>query len=145
MLNYEEISQLIEKGELEQAQKELDDNPSEDAQWYYLQSWILYNLGWYLSSKYCLEQACSLEPDNQLYREKLVGLLKQGEIEPETNDSDTEQTNKAKKGSKRSKRYSKPPKGKIKDDICNGLCEGCASGGCECCCQCGCEGLLSGC
>ena len=131
---FADIHKLIEKGRLDTAQKVLDARVCEDAEWYYLQSWVFYKRGWYLDSKNYLEQACALDPDNQEYKEKMEKLLKQGSLEPDE---------KAKRASeKRLKRAMR--RGKLNNGD-NKLCEACGECCCEGCCQGLCEASLSGC
>ena len=134
---FDDVSKLIEKGKLDTAQKILDDRVCEDAEWYYLQSWVYYKRGWFLDCKSYLEQACALDPDNQDYKEKLDSLLKQGSLELDPK----EQRAREKRLEKAKKRAYRRSKRKGDDDLC------CACGecGCECCCEGLCEGILSGC
>ena len=141
-MNYEEIANLIERGELAQAQKELDDNQTVSAEWFYLQSWIQYELGWYLDSKNNLEQALLLDPDSEIYRERYERLLKQGEMDPDEKETTQE---KSKKNGKGSKSNTKKSKYKVKNDICGDCCEVCGEGCGEGCCQALCEVISGGC
>lgn len=135
---FEDISKLIEKGKLDSAQKVLDAEICDDAEWHYLQSRVYYKRGWFLECKRHLERACELDFDNQQYQEELCDLLQQGtiELDPEEQRAKNKRMKRALRRSKRSTNEDQ-------------LCEACGSGGCECCCECCgqglCEGLLSGC
>lgn len=131
---FDDISKLIEKGKLDTAQNALNARVCEDAEWYYLQSWVFYKRGWYLDCKNYLEQACALDPDNQDYKNKMEQLLKQGSIEIDPNEKRASEK-RLKKAMRRSKRSGN-------DDLC---CEACGECCCEGCCQGLCEGALSGC
>lgn len=133
---FDDIIKLIEKGKLDSAQKALDAKICEDAEWYYLQSWVYYKRGWFLDCKTYLEQACELDPDNQDYKEKLDKLLKQGSIELDPKEQRAKDK-RLKRAMRRSKRNSKAD-----SELC---CEACGECGCEVCCGGLCEGILSGC
>ena len=141
-MNYEEIANLIEKGELEQAQKELDNDQTVSAEWFYLQSWIQYELGWYLDSKNNLEQALLLDPDNELYRDRYERLLKQGETDLDEKETIPE---KSKEDGKSSKSNTKTSKYKVKNNICGDCCQVCGEGCCQGLCEGLCEMMGSGC
>ena len=131
---FEDISHLIEAGELDKAQMELDATVCEDAEWYYLQSWVFYERSWYLDCKNYLEQACMLDPENQDYKNKLDNLLKQGLLQLDDKEQHTgdKRLNKTKRRSKRS----------VNEEALN---EGCAQFCCECGCEFCCELPFSGC
>ena len=133
---FEDIVKLIEKGRLDSAQKVLDVEICDDAEWHYLQSWVFYKRGWFLDCKNHLERACELDPDNQEYKDKLDHLLKQGSIE-----IDSKEKRKSEKRLKRAIRRSKRSS-KADSELC---CEACGECGCEVCCGGACEGILSGC
>ena len=131
---FDDIVRLIERGKLDAAQNVLNAKICEDAEWYYLQSWVFYKRGWFLDCKSYLEQACALDPDNQEYKQKLDDLLKQGSLELDPKEQ-RKRDKRLKKAIRRSKRNGN-------DDLC---CEACGECGCECCCQGACEAALSGC
>ena len=132
---FADIEKLIEKGKLDSAQKVLDAKVCEDAEWFYLQSWVFYKRGWYLDCKNHLEIACELDPNNQDYKEKLEQLLKQGSLEPDEKEKRASEK-RLKKAMRRSQR---------KGDVDGSCGEACAECFCEGCCQGLCEGALSGC
>ena len=71
---YEEIEQLIKKGNLEQAQSKLDIMSERSAEWHYLQSILFYKKNWYNDSKKQLEFACKADPNNTKYSDALLRL-----------------------------------------------------------------------
>ena len=131
---YDDIVKLIEKDRLDTAQNVLNARICEDAELYYLQSWVFYKRGWYLDCKSYLEQACLLDPDNQEYKDKLDKLLKQGSVELSEKEQRAKDK-KLKKAIRRSKHNTNDSK----------LCEACGECICEFCCQGCCEASLSGC
>ena len=126
---FDDIVKLIEKGKLDSAQNALNARVCEDAEWYYLQSWVFYERGWFLDCKSYLEQACALDPDNQEYKEKMEQLLKQGSVEPDPKEQ--------RKREKRLKRTIRRSKHSDNEYLC---CEACG----ECCCEGCCQGLFEG-
>ena len=131
---FADIEKLIEKGRLDAAQSALNSRVCEDAEWYYLRSWVFYKRGWFLDCKSYLEQACLLDPDNQEYKDKMDKLLKQGSLEP----SEKEQRAREKRLKRAMRR------GKL-SNIDNRLCEACGECCCEGCCQGCCEAICSSC
>ena len=131
---YADIYKLIEKGKLDTAQNVLNAKVCDDAEWYYLQSWVFYKRGWYLDCKFYLEQACELDPDNQEYKEQLDKLLKQGSLELSEKEQRTKE--------KRLKRAMRRGTRSHDKEMC---CEVCGECACEGCCQGCCEASLSGC
>lgn len=84
--DYTQIQQLIKDGNLDEAQNLLDERVTRDAEWHYVQSILFYKRNWFLESKKQLELACSLEPDNQRYKqslEKLTKILASNTISPD--------------------------------------------------------------
>lgn len=73
---FDEIDETIRRGELEHAQKMLDDLSDRSAEWHYLQSIIFYKKNWYHESKKQLEFAINLDPVNPKYRNSLDMLTK---------------------------------------------------------------------
>ena len=74
--NYNEISDLIKKGRIEDAQKVLDNDANRDAEWHYLQSVIFYKKNWTNESKKQLEIAISMDPYNNKYKTAYDALNK---------------------------------------------------------------------
>lgn len=66
--SYEEISELLKDGKLDEAQKLLDDFNERNAEWHYLQAVIYHKKNWTNDSKKQLEIAIQLDPDNLKYR-----------------------------------------------------------------------------
>ena len=74
--DYSKIQELIKSGNLDEAQKLLDERVSRDAEWHYIQSILFYKRNWFLESKKQLELACQMEPDNARYKQSLDKLTK---------------------------------------------------------------------
>lgn len=84
--DYGEIQELIKQDRLEEAQQRLDARVNRDAEWHYIQSILFYKRNWFLESKKQLEMACSMEPDNERYKqslEKLTKILASNTISPD--------------------------------------------------------------
>lgn len=69
-----EIEQLIKVGNLDEAQRRLDEIMDRPAEWHYLQSIVFYRKNWYTDSKKQLELACKMDPANVKYRDTLLRL-----------------------------------------------------------------------
>ena len=65
---YEEISELLKKEQLAEAQARLDSFNERPAEWHYLQAVIYYKKNWMNDSKKQLEIAIEMDPSNQKYR-----------------------------------------------------------------------------
>lgn len=74
--DYTAIQQLITAGNLDEAQRKLDERVTRDAEWHYVQSILFYKRNWFLESKKQLELACQMEPENTRYRQSLDKLTK---------------------------------------------------------------------
>ena len=84
--DYSEIQQMIMNNRLDDAQTNLDNRVTRDAEWHYIQSILFYKRNWFLESKKQLELACQMEPDNQRYKqslEKLTKILASNTISPD--------------------------------------------------------------
>ena len=84
--DYSRIQELITSGNLDEAQKLLDERTTRDAEWHYIQSILFYKRNWFLESKSQLELACQMEQDNVRYRqslEKLTKILASNTISPD--------------------------------------------------------------
>ncbi len=66
---FDEVAELIRKGELAGAQSKLDEFNERNGEWHYLQSVVFYKKNWMNESKKQLEIALQLEPVNAKYRE----------------------------------------------------------------------------
>ena len=67
--SYTRVEELINAGNLTEAQRELDSFNERGGRWHYLQSVLFYRKNWVNESKKQLEIAIQLEPDNEKYRE----------------------------------------------------------------------------
>ncbi len=65
---YEEISELLKRGDISGAQARLDDFNERSAEWHYLQAVVYYKKNWTNESKKQLEIAMEMDPSNQKYR-----------------------------------------------------------------------------
>lgn len=73
---YERIKELIKTGNYEAAQNLLDDCPTRDAEWHYIQSTVFFQKSWYIEAKKQLEYAIQIEPNNTKYTNALDRLNK---------------------------------------------------------------------
>lgn len=74
--SYDQIKELIRKGDYEAAQNLLDDTSTRDAEWHYIQSTVFFKKSWFLEAKKQLEFAVNMEPNNDKYKEALDRLNK---------------------------------------------------------------------
>lgn len=130
-----DIPGLIENGELEEAQKLLDEQNERDGRWHYLQSKLYLKKGWHLESRKQLEIALKLEPDNSGYRAEYESLKGLGDA-PYDAQPEAAAEGLDGKDKKRSKKC-----GCTADD-CFLLGSECA---CECCMTGLCEAICNGC
>ena len=65
---YEELTQALKGGDLEKAQRLLDDCNERPAEWHYFQAVVYYKKNWTNDSKKQLEIAIDMDPSNQKYR-----------------------------------------------------------------------------
>ena len=66
--SFEEISELLKKDKIAEAQFELDKFDQRSAEWHYLQAVVYYKKSWTNDSKKQLEIAMQMDPTNQKYR-----------------------------------------------------------------------------
>ena len=66
---YEEVAELIKKGDLAAAQTALDNFNERGAEWHYLQSVVFYKKNWMNESKKQLEIAIQMDGSNAKYRD----------------------------------------------------------------------------
>ncbi len=66
---FAKVEQLLQEGNLQEAQRVLDGFNERGAQWHYLQSVLFYRKNWVNESKKQLEIAMRLEPENEKYKE----------------------------------------------------------------------------
>lgn len=72
--SFSRVEELIKAGNLQEAQRILDEFNERGAQWHYLQSVVFYRKNWINESKKQLEIAMRLDGDNQKYRDAYVKL-----------------------------------------------------------------------
>lgn len=125
------VEKNIKNGALEEAQQELDNIETRDAEWHYFQSIIYYKKNWYTESKKQLQIAIALDDANQKYKtslQKLEEVINQ-------NDHFANAGNNANNANASRAGYSDPNQRNVsqRDQCCNGcglLC--CADTCCEC-------------
>ncbi len=66
---YARVEELIKAGNLQDAQRELDNFNERGGRWHYFQSVVFYRKNWTNESKKQLEIAMQLEPDNEQYKD----------------------------------------------------------------------------
>lgn len=67
--SFERVEELIRSGDIQEAQRVLDQFNERSGRWHYLQSVVFYKKSWMNESKKQLEIAMQLEPDNQKYKD----------------------------------------------------------------------------
>ncbi len=72
--DYSRVESLLKKGNISDAQDELDNYSDRDAEWHYLQSVVFYKKNWMNESKKQLEIAVNMEPYNTKYTEAFAKL-----------------------------------------------------------------------
>ncbi|MCD8201202.1 MAG: hypothetical protein LUD47_03940 [Clostridia bacterium] len=76
---YDNVEELIRKGDINGAQKALDEFTVRNAQWHYLQSVVFYRKNWINESRKQVEIAVQLDPTNAKYRETLRKFAERGD------------------------------------------------------------------
>ena len=66
---FERVEALIKAGDLQEAQRVMDQFNERGAEWHYYQSVLFYRKNWINESKKQLEIAMHLEPDNEKYKD----------------------------------------------------------------------------
>ncbi len=66
---FDEVAELIRKGDISGAQKKLDGFNERSAEWHYLQSVVFYKKNWMNESKKQLEIAIQMDGSNRKYRD----------------------------------------------------------------------------
>ena len=83
---FDEVEELIKKGDIASAQIKLDNINDRSAEWHYLQSIIYYKQNWFLESKKQLEFAMAMDPQNAKFRnsyDKLTKIMASKTVRPE--------------------------------------------------------------
>ena len=78
---FEEIAEMLKRGEVNEAQARLDGFNERNAEWHYLQAAVYFNKKWMNDSKKQLEIAMEMDPDNQKYRAEYGRLNEKNEYE----------------------------------------------------------------
>ena len=81
---YEEVAELIKKGDLSAAQTALDNFNERGAEWHYLQSVVFYKKNWMNESKKQLEIAIQMDGTNSKYRDAYEKLKARTEYKQQT-------------------------------------------------------------
>lgn len=81
---YEEVAELIKKGDLAAAQTALDNFNERGAEWHYLQSVVFYKKNWMNESKKQLEIAIQMDGSNAKYREAYDKLKARADYRQQT-------------------------------------------------------------
>lgn len=81
---YEEVSELIKKGDISGAQAALDNFNERGAEWHYLQSVVFYKKNWMNESKKQLEIAIQMDGSNAKYRDAYEKLKARTEYKQQT-------------------------------------------------------------
>lgn len=68
---YAQIRSAINAGNLSAAEEMLQRCPQRDAEWYFLTGSVYYKKGWFDEASRAYQQACSMDPQNQEYRNAL--------------------------------------------------------------------------
>ncbi len=78
---FEEIAEMLKRGEINEAQARLDGFNERNAEWHYLQAAVYFKKKWMNDSKKQLEIAMEMDPDNQKYRAEYGKLNEKNEYE----------------------------------------------------------------
>ncbi len=81
---FEEVADLIRKGDIAAAQSKLDAFNERNAEWHYLQSVIFYKKNWMNESKKQLEIAMQMDPVNSKYQDAYKKLNARVNYEQQT-------------------------------------------------------------
>ncbi len=66
-----QVRQLLDQGNLGEAQRLLQASPVKNAEWYYLNGRLAYQQGWLDEARNNFWQACSMDPGNMEYRQTM--------------------------------------------------------------------------
>ena len=81
---YEEVAELLRKGDIAAAQAKLDDFNERNAEWHYLQSVVFYKKNWINESKKQLEIAMQLDPACGKYKEAYEKLTARADYQQQS-------------------------------------------------------------
>lgn len=81
---FEEVAELIRKGDIAGAQKKLDSFNERNAEWHYLQSVVFYKKNWMNESKKQLEIAMQLDGSNAKYKDAYEKLKARADYRQQT-------------------------------------------------------------
>lgn len=68
---YARIRQVINSGNINQAEAMLQNLSNHDAEWYFLSGAVAYRKGWMDEAQRCYQTACSMAPNNAEYQQAL--------------------------------------------------------------------------
>ncbi len=134
---YDNVEELIRKGDIQGAQNALDAFTARNARWHYLQSVVFYKKNWINESKKQLEIAIQLDPENSKYKETLRRLSDKMRQSPPPNQGQQgqPQNNAAYSGQNMEKQHNDQMGGDMCTnclEICQcALCLNCLCGGCR--------------
>lgn len=66
-----QVRQLLDQGNLGEAQRLLQSSPVKNAEWYYLNGRLAYQQGWLDEARNNFWQACNMDPGNMEYRQTM--------------------------------------------------------------------------
>lgn len=81
---FDEVADLIKRGDVSGAQAKLDAFNERNAEWHYLQSVVFYKKNWMNESKKQLEIALQLDPGNAKYRDAYEKLRARADYQQQT-------------------------------------------------------------
>ena len=81
---FDEVTELIKKGDISGAQAKLDSFNERNAEWHYLQSVVFYKKNWINESKKQLEIAMQMDSTNEKYRSDYEKLRARAEYRDQT-------------------------------------------------------------
>lgn len=126
--NYDKVIEAIKKGDISEAQKQLDNMTNRSAEWHFWQAAVYHRKNWYDESRTQLKIALELEPDNQKYKDALSKLEKEQNAKNPFNENKNAQNQ-----NQYNRTYSNQQQGH--PDV-NGCCNCCSSLICaDCCCE----------
>ncbi len=72
--SYGQIRQAIQSGNLQYAERLLEECPNRDAEWYFLNGMVSYQKGWLDDARSFFQRAVSMDPYNGEYRQALSAV-----------------------------------------------------------------------
>lgn len=141
---HKDIDDMIRAGQIDEAQKRLDESMTRDAEWHFLQSMVYYRRKWYYDAREQLKTAVEMEPNNVKYSDALKNFDRKTRGESINNQRTSEYRNQGQQ-QKRSYVDEQVNHATRQNNGCS-PCNVCSSLICaDCCCECMGGDLISCC